>query len=73
MVKRQRKTIAVRLSLTRNRIWTPPGLTSFVELRFLPLRGCPEPLSLADGVGASALELFRRELGLEAIQSRCRR
>lgn len=172
VVRRQRKTIAGRLSLTRNRIWTPPGFTSFVELRFSlsagyeggPFRDveevrdaalacmpigrspigmvecddedderatakfdrfreiddmavpvslewvmvfhqdvvaamgvdlrqaevvsgvrvgrsgdywwvllCPEPLSFADGVGASALEEIDRALDLEAIQSRFRR
>jgi hypothetical protein len=34
VVKRQGKPIAGRLSITRNRIWTPPGFTSFLELRF---------------------------------------
>src|SRR5262245_46976531 len=34
VVKRQGKPIAGRLGITRNRIWTPPGFTSFLELRF---------------------------------------
>lgn len=33
-VKRHGKPIAGRLNLCRNRIWTPPGFPSFVELRF---------------------------------------
>jgi hypothetical protein len=39
VVKRDVKPISGRLSITRNRIWTPPGFTSVVELRFSLSKG----------------------------------
>lgn len=56
VVKRQGKPITGRLNITRNRIWTPPGFTSFLELRFSLSAGYKGgPFRSADEVRDSAL------------------